>query len=238
MRPELPSPPTRRRRLHRIAFLLVALALLAAACGNDGASEVTAPRDATDPTALGFSGPDHESATFAGDEDESSTTTTVPSVPCPLPQPLPADVGLDPSLVNLHRDVTAFAESAIRMRDAIRATGDFSAGWGAREPVASAFFRMQADLYALARRLERTYQGDGATYSPETGWVFPEGPYPPAALASPWEAIPEFQAVALTRLFEIEGRARARAFFEQDGVCPLVAAFSAAVDQAAAESTA
>ena len=94
---------------------------------------------------------------------------------------------------------------------------------------------MQADLYTLASLLERTYAADGATYSPESGWAFPDG-YPLAALAEPWSAIPEFQAVTLTDFFEMASQADALAFFAGGGVCGLVTAFTAAMDQAAAAS--
>ena len=82
-------------------------------------------------------------------------------------------MSFDRGLVRLHRATTAFAESADLLGDALEAAGDFSPGWGAREPVASAFYRMQADLYTLASLLERTYAADGATYSPESRMGLP-----------------------------------------------------------------
>ena len=221
--------------MRRIILVLAALALLAAACGDQDGTSTTAPRD-----TAALSGPDAQSLGAEG--DTSSTTSgdttprTVPATPCPLPEALPRGVSFDPALVRLHRATTAFAESARSLGGALAAAGDFSPGWGAREPVASAFYRMQADLYSLALMLERTYAAVGATYSADTGWDFPEGPYPLAALAGPWAMIPEFQAVALTDLFEMQSGADAVAVFEGGGVCALVAAFTAAMDQAAAES--
>ncbi len=47
--------------------------------------------------------------------------------------------------------------------------------------------------------------------------------------------IPEYQAVTLTGLFEMQSAADAVALFESGGGCGLVAAFTAAIDQAAAE---
>jgi len=227
--------------MRRIAFALAALALLAAACGDGDGAGPTELRDAT-----GLSGP--ETAGLGAEGDTSSTTggettttgeettTTAATGPCPLPQPLPRGVTFDPALVRLHRAATAFAESAVLLSDALEAASDYSGGWGAREPVASAFFRMQADLYGLASRIERTYAAAGATYDPDAGWVFPEDPYPLSALEEPWQQIPEYQAVTLTGFFEMENREDAVAFFEGGGVCRLVAAFSAAMDQASADS--
>ena len=221
--------------MRRIVLVLAALALLTAACGDQDETATTAPGDTT-----ALSGPNAQSLGAEG--DTSSTTSgdttprTVPATPCPLPEALPRGVSFDPALVRLHRATTAFAESARSLGGALAAAGDFSPGWGAREPVASAFYRMQADLYALALMLERTYAAAGATYSVDAGWAFPEGPYPLAALAGPWAMIPEFQAVALTDLFEMQSGADAVAVFEGGGVCALVAAFTAAMDQAAAES--
>jgi hypothetical protein len=48
--------------------------------------------------------------------------------------------------------------------------------------------------------------------------------------------IPEYQAVTLTGLFEMASAADATAFFEGGGGCGLVAAFTSAIDQAAAAS--
>jgi hypothetical protein len=217
--------------MRRIALLLAALAVLAAACGDaDEGLTTTAPRDAT-----GLSAGNLGAETDTSSTSEGETTTTLPAETCPLPQTLPRGGGFGPGLVRLHRAVTAFAESAAGLGRALEAAIDFSPGWGGREPVASAFYRMQADLYTLASLLERTYAADGATYSEETGWTFPDG-YALAALAEPWAAIPEFQAVALTGFFAMEAQADAIAFFEGGGVCGLVAAFTAAIDQAAAES--
>jgi hypothetical protein len=127
------------------------------------------------------------------------------------------------------------AESALALGRALQDASDFSPGWGAREPVAAAFYRMQADLYTLASQMERTFAADGATYSEETGWSFPEG-YPLAGLAEPWAAIPEFQAVTLTGFFEMASQADALAFFTGGGICGLVGDFTAAIDQAVAGS--
>jgi hypothetical protein len=156
----------------------------------------------------------------------------VPVEPCPRPQPLAGDVVFDEGLTRLHRAATAFAESAVALRSILQTAEDFAPGWGAREPVASAVYRLQADLYTLADLTETTFAQDGATYSPDGGWAFPDG-YPLAALAAPWEQIPAFQAVVLTDLFTADGRDAAAALFDT-GVCSLVAAFSAAVDQSAA----
>jgi hypothetical protein len=238
MRPSPSRPPARRRRIRRFAATTVLLALIAAGCGGPGDTDATL-RDTT-----GLSGPDvaglqtegNDSTTSEGETTATAeTTTTLPPEPCPVPQTLPRGVGFDQGLVRLHRATTAFAESARALRAALESAGDFSPGWGAREPVASAFYRMQADLYTLALLLERTYAADGATYSPDGGWAFPEA-YPLASLADPWATIPEFQAVTLTGLFAAESAVDAAAFFEGGGICGLVAAFTAAIDQAAAES--
>ncbi len=223
-------PPTRRCRLRRTALLLTALALLVAACGDAGETATTAPREATGLSAgnLGVEGDTSSTS-------EGETTTTLAAEPCPVPQTLPRGVSFSQGLVRLHRATTAFAESAAALRRALEATGDFSPGWGAREPVASALYRMQADLYTLASTMERTYAADGATYSEETGWAFPDG-YALATLAEPWAAIPEFQAVTLTGFFEMASATDALAFFAGGGVCGLVAAFTAAIDEAAAAS--
>jgi len=227
--------------MRRIALTLATLALLAAACSSGGSPDIE-PRDLTatsGPEALGLSSQDDTSST-SGDEttttggESTTTTTTAPPAPCALPQPLPRDVELDPALVLLHRATTALAESAVGLGRALEAAADFTPGWGAREPVASAFYRMQADLYTLASLLEQTYAEAGATYSPDTGWVFPAGPYPLAALIPPWEVIPAFQAITLTLFFEMGSQADARAYYEDGGICGLVTAFSAAMDQAVA----
>jgi hypothetical protein len=214
--------------MRRIVLLLAVLALLAAACGDADEGATTAPRDATGLSTQNLGAEGDTSSTSDGE-----TTTTLPAETCPAPRPLPRGGSFDQGLVRMHRAATALAESAALLGRALEAAGDFSPGWGAREPVASAFYRMQADLYTLASLLERTYAGDGATYSPETGWAFPDG-YALAALAEPWSAIPEFQAVTLTDFFGMESSADALAFFSGGGVCGLVAAFSAAIDQAAA----
>jgi hypothetical protein len=216
--------------MRRIALMMATLALVAAACGGADEGATTSPRDATGLSAenLGVEG---DTSTTS----EDSTTTTPPAETCPVPHALPRGVSFDAGLVRMHRATTAFAESAALLGRALDAAGDFSPGWGAREPVASAFYRMQADLYTLASLLERTYAADGATYSPESGWAFPNG-YALAALAEPWSAIPEFQAVTLTGFFEMASQADALAFFAGGGVCGLAAAFTTAIDQAAAAS--
>ena len=234
--------------MRRIVPVLAVLALLAVSCGDGGSTDANGqPRDLT-----GTSGPDAALLGAEGDTSSTSegetttsedttttteeTTTTLPPALCPLPQPLPRGVVFDRGLVRLHRATAAFAESAGRLGDALKASDDFSPGWGAREPVASAFYRMQSDLYTLASLLERTYAAAGATYSPGAGWTFPDGAYPLAALAEPWAEIPGFQAVSLTGFFEMATGADALAFFEGGGGCGLVAAFSTAMDQAAAGS--
>ena len=229
VRPDPALLPAARRRLRRLVPAAAVLALLAAACGDSGEEATTAPRDATGLTAANLGAEDYSSSTGDG------ATTTVPAAPCPLPQALPRDAGLPPGLVRLHRATTAFAESAAALGRALEAASDFSPGWGAREPVAAAFYRMQADLYTLASQIERTFAADGATYSEEAGWSFPDG-YPLAALAVPWAAIPEFQAVTLTGFFEMASQSDALAFFTGGGICGLVAEFTAAVDQAVAGS--
>jgi hypothetical protein len=216
--------------MRRITLLLAVLALLAAACGGAGEGTTTTPRDATGLSAANLGVEGDNSSTSEGE-----TTTTTAAEICPVPHPLPRGVSFGSGLVRMHRAVTAFAESAVLLGHALEAAGDFSPGWGAREPVASAFYRMQADLYSLASMLERTYAADGATYSPEAGWAFPDG-YALATLAEPWSAIPEFQAVTLTGFFELASQADALAFFAGGGVCGLVAAFTTAIDQAAAAS--
>ncbi len=216
--------------MRHAALLLIVLALLAAACGDTGEGATTAPRDATGLSTQNLGVEGDSSSTSEGE-----TTTTPPDAICPVPHPLPRGVSFDEGLVRMHRATSAFAESAALLGGALEAAGDFSPGWGAREPVASAVYRMQADLYTLASLLERTYAADGATYSPESGWAFPDG-YPLAALAEPWSAIPEFQAVTLTDFFEMASQADTLAFFAGGGVCGLVTAFTAAMDQAAAAS--
>jgi hypothetical protein len=212
-----------------IALMMAILALAAAACGGRDEGATTSPRDATGLSAENLGAEGDTSSTSEGE------TTTQPAETCPVPHALPRGVSFDAGLVRMHRAATAFAESAALLGRALEAAGDFSPGWGAREPVASAFYRMQADLYTLASLLERTYAADGATYSPESGWAFPDG-YALAALAEPWSAIPEFQAVTLTGFFEMASQADALAFFAGGGVCGLAAAFTTAIDQAAAAS--
>ena len=117
------------------------------------------------------------------------------------------------------------------MGAALRAASDFSAGWGARQPVAAAVYGMQTDLFALATRVEDAFLADGGTFVPGRGWDLPAG-YPLAPLAGPWEDIPTFQAVTLPAFFRMSSRDAALAFFETGGVCGFATAFSAAVDAA------
>ncbi|MBM3694873.1 MAG: hypothetical protein FJW79_02920 [Actinobacteria bacterium] len=253
MRPSLLLPPAGTPR--RLALAIALLGLLAASCGADGGiPDQPDPRSFTetsDVVSLGAEGDTSGTAPAESTTSEATTptsqdtttttpettTTTVAPEPCPLPQALPRDSRFGPDMMRLHRATTAFAEGARRLGSSVEAVGDFSRGWGAREPVASALYRMQADLYGLAFRLEQVYAAAGATYSPERGWVFPDPAYPLATLAAPWGEIPAFQAVTLTALFEARGPRAARAFFKDGEVCRLVAAFSTAMDQAVAASS-
>jgi hypothetical protein len=243
--------------MRRTALALIVLALLAASCGDDTFG-TAGPRDATSSTGPEVASLGADNSGTSGGETTTTleeptttteattttettttteaTTTTVAPDPCPLPQPLPRGGTFDEALVRMHRATTAFAEGALRLGEAIEAAPGFRAGWGAREPVASALYRMQSALYTLAFRLEQTYAEAGATYSPGTGWTFPDPSYPLAALAAAWEEIPAFQAVTLTGLFGENSRRDARSYFRGGAVCALVAAFSAAMDEAVAAS--
>jgi len=233
--------------MRRAVPLLFLLVLLAAACsgGDEATRETTGPSEGPDTglmTAEGDSSSTSggETTTSQGDTTTTGaeTTTTGPPPACALPRPLPELGSSAAPFMPLHQLVTDFAVSVNLLGDALEAATDFSPGWGAREPVASAFYRMQADLYTLALNIERTYRGDGATYAPGAGWRFPIDPYPLAALAGPWEEIPTFQAVTLTGFFEMATRRDALAFFEGGGVCALATAFSEAMDQAVEDGTA
>ena len=155
----------------------------------------------------------------------------MPVSECRAPAPLPAGVTLDERLVAIHRWATALARSTTGVGPALRAASDFSAGWGARPPVAAAIYGMQTDLFSLAARVEEAFRGDGGTFVPGSGWDLPAG-YALAPLAVPWEDIPVFQAVTLPAFFRMSSRDAALAFFETGGVCGFATAFSAAVDAA------
>lgn len=132
----------------------------------------------------------------------------------------------------MHRWATAFARSTTGVGAALRSATDFSIGWGAGEPVASAVYGMQTDLFALATRIEDVFVADGGSFVPGRGWEFPTDPYLLAPLAAPWEEIPTFQAVTLPAFFRMSSRDAALAFFTDGGVCGFATAFSAAVDAA------
>jgi len=132
----------------------------------------------------------------------------------------------------VHRWATAFARSTTGLGAALRSATDFSTDWGAREPVASAVYGMQTDLFALAGRIEDAFLADGGSFVPGRGWEFPADPYLLASLAAPWEEIPTFQAVTLPAFFRMSSRAAALTFFNDGGVCGFATAFSAAVDAA------
>jgi hypothetical protein len=159
----------------------------------------------------------------------TTTTTTVPVAACRAPAPLPAGVTLDDRLVTIHRWATALARSTTGVGAAVSAAADFSAGWGARPPVAAAVYGMETDLFSLAARIESAFRADGGAFTPGQGWDLPAG-YPLAPLAGPWEDIPTFQAVTLPAFFRMGSRDAALTFFETGGVCGFATAFSAAVD--------
>lgn len=117
------------------------------------------------------------------------------------------------------------------MGTALGATADFSAGWGARPPVAGAVYDMQIDLFVLAARIEAAFAEDGGTHSPGQGWELPAD-YPLTPLAARWDDIPTFEAVTLPGLFRATGREAALDYFADSGVCSFATAFSAAVDAA------
>jgi hypothetical protein len=133
--------------------------------------------------------------------------------------------------VTIHRWATALAGSTTGVGTALRAASDFSAGWGARPPVAAAVYGMQTDLFSLASRIEEAFLADGGSFIPGQGWDLPAG-YLLAPLAGPWEDIPTFQAVTLPAFFRMGSRHAALTFFETGGVCDFATAFSAAVDAA------
>ena len=131
----------------------------------------------------------------------------------------------------MHRWAGSLARSTTAVGKALRAASDFSPGWGARPPLATAVYRMQTDLFTLATRIEEAFLVDGGAFTPGRGWDLPAA-YPLAPLAEPWEDIPTFQAVVLPAFFRMTSRDAALTFFEAGGVCGFASAFSVAVDAA------